>query len=726
MRQARTRGTILFQIVACVFWRKALNGGSSFLSPEVFFFRPRVFALRGLESHSEHDQVLFRCEILRNHLDARESRVPVCFREKAAWSWPGMGVRWARILIFKQGRRFESAQKCGMNQTKLKTMKAKQSIIGRLTMGCVFTCCFAISIQTNARVYDPALKQKGAGIFFNTNQNQSYAVFQVNGFDPSGFYFVTSKTNLEPGVAPIWNTYALEGYLQAPAATNLLCRYGIPLNRATANFFRIAAFDGTYNGLFAPSSSIVYPTNGQVVNLVSNHYFQAKGDADDAQAICQITLSFDGQVVAKREADYPGDALNYKFSSYFLPSGEHTLFQTVHNFGSDGVPTNDLHIDRLTTDSDPVTFTVSNNFAYVSPSPISMEGDGYSLTIETPWTNRLLTAQVINSFSNVIQVLTNYSGDDGIVSFAWDGNDANSEIYTNDWIGFKLVAPSQNFQGPSGTIPQLNLYRSKPTFPGKISFAHQNIGLINNQARTMLGEAHTAADFWANQNFPAMRPFYRDEPRRVPDSLSTDQWLNDLLSVREVWVVCHTAWSYGFPYSMPGGMPFTTGDKTSRQGLFGDGNQLVSVRQISDKLKNLFDYQIYSSETGEIPHAFSDENDNLWARFSFKHIMSSVYLDSCYSALTSLPMAFGFIPYIYYGANVNASFFGWTIDEQYESGIFSPYQVHFSTTFNAAYILDPTISVGMGDAASGAGVLYGISPQKYAVFGNPQHPYAKP
>lgn len=178
---------------------------------------------------------------------------------------------------------------------------------------------------------------------------------------------------------------------------------------------------------------------------------------------------------------------------------------------------------------------------------------------------------------------------------------------------------------------------------------------------------------------------------------------------------------------MPGGKPFIDGNNTDRQGLFGDGNQLVSVKQISEKLKNIFDYKIYDYYQGhrEIPIFYDEDTDGLFARFSFKHIMSSVYLDSCYSALTSLPMAFGIIPELAYGSALNASLFGWTIDEEYESGIFSYQQVHFSRVFNAAYILDPTIGVGMKAAADGAAAQYGIPERKYAVFGNPQHPYAK-
>jgi hypothetical protein len=608
-------------------------------------------------------------------------------------------------------------------------MKTINANLGQIIAACILACC----LTSNARNYDPSLKQQGVGTFFNSGQNQTYAIFQVNGFQPSGYYFVTSNTNLLSGDFAAWNTHTLEGYLQAPANTNTLCRYGIPLDNSTAKFFRLANFDGTYDGLYAPSSSVVYPTNNQVIDLRTNHYFQARGDADDAQGVMQITLALDGQLAGDREADFPGDPLSYKFNSYFMPSGEHTLIQTVYNFGESGVPTDDLHIDRLSTDSDPVTFTVTNNFAYVSPSPISMEGDGYALTIETPWTNRVLLANVIDSNTNVIQVLTNASGDDGIVSFAWDGNDGNGDTYTNETITFKLLPPPANpslvhpnFQGPGGTIPQLTFYRSKPPFPGKISLAYQNIGIVNNLARTMLGDAHTAADFWANQNFSDMRPYYRDEPRHVYDNLTVEQWLEDLLQVREVWEVSHTAWGYSFPYTIPG-KPFTSGSKTGRQGLFGDGNQFVSVRQISDKLKNLFDYNIYDYYQGprEIPMFYDEDTSGLWARFSFKHIMSSTYLDSCYSALTSLPMAFGIIPQLTYGADFNASLFGWTIDEEYESSLFAPAQVHFSNTFNAAYILDPTINLGMKAAADGAAGLNGINAKYYAVFGNPQHPYAK-
>jgi hypothetical protein len=610
-------------------------------------------------------------------------------------------------------------------------MKTTRKVLGRLLVGSVLACGLIVCSQSNARIFDPALKQKGAGLFFNASQNQIYARYQITGFEPDGYYFVTSKTNLLPGDAPVWNTYTLEGYLHAPNATNLLCRYGIPLDNSEAKFFRLANFDGTYEGLFAPSSAIIYPTNSQVIDLRTSHYFQAKGEADDAQGICQITLSLDGQMAVERAADFPGDALNYKFNSYFLPSGEHTLMQTVHNFGESGVPTNDLHIDRLTTDSQPVTFMVSNNFAYVSPSPISLEGDGYSLTIETPWTNRLLTASVMDSNNIVAQVLTNYSGDDGLVSFAWDGTDNNGNAYTNETVTFRLNSPtsqkpSSNFQGPAGTIPQLTIYRSKPPIPGKISLAYQNIGLVNAQARTMLEEAHAVAALWGSQSFPDMKPIYQDEPRRIPDFLSLNQWLDDLVNVREVWAVCHTAWGYQWPYTSPSGRPFTSGNLIDNQGLFGDDSGAVSVRQISAKLKNIFDYEIknyYGHQ--EVPSFYEEKPTGLWSAFYFKHIMSSVYLDSCYSALTSLPMAFGIIPRITYGADFNASFFGWTINEEYESSILSPWTVHFSTTFNAAYLYDPTISVGMKDAAVGAGTLYGISAKKYAVFGNPQHPYLK-
>lgn len=243
----------------------------------------------------------------------------------------------------------------------------------------------------------------------------------------------------------------------------------------------------------------------------------------------------------------------------------------------------------------------------------------------------------------------------------------------------------------------------------------------------MLEDAHTAADFWASQNFPDMRPYYRDGPRRVPDELTTDAWLNDLTNVWEVWEVSHTSWGYSFPYELPGGKPFKEGDKTDRQGLFGDGNQLVSVRQISQTLKNYFDYNIYDCYQGprEIPLFYDEDTSGLWATFSFGHIMSSVYLDSCYSALTSVPMAFGFIPQVIYGNQFNCSLFGWTIDEQYESSIFSYKQVHFSVSFNAAYILDPTLNLGMKAAADGAADQYGIPYGTYAVFGNPQHPYAR-
>ena len=614
-------------------------------------------------------------------------------------------------------------------------MKTASKTIGRLIVGCVLTCCLIFCSESNARNYDPSLKQQGEGTFFDSGQNQTYALYRINGFQPSGFYFVTSKTNLLPGDSPVWNTYTLEGYLQAPSDTNTLCRYGIPLDDSMAKFFRLASFDGTAQGLYAPSSSIVSPTNGEVVDLRTNHTFQAKGDADDAQGVCQITMTLDGQLATTREADYPGDALSYKFNSYFMPSGEHTIMQTSHNFGEVGVPSDDLHIDRLATDSEVVTFTVTNDFAYVSPNPISMEGDGYSLTIETTWTNRLLTANVLDPSNNVVQVLTNYSGDDGMVSFAWDGTDAIGDAYTNETVTIKLVTPSQNFgaihpnfQGPGGGIPSLTVYRSKPPVPGKISLAYQNIGLVNNAARTMLTDARTAADFWANQNFPDMRPIYQeDPPPRVDDIISRDRWLDDLLTVREVWVVCHTAWGYNWPYVLPGGSPFTSGNQIDRQGLFGDGNQLISVRQIGAKLKNYFDYEIQNYYNGhqEVPTFYEETPSGLWASFYFQHIMSSVYLDSCYSALTSLPMAFGIIPKITYGADFNASFLGWTIDEEYQSSLFAPRQVDFSNTFNAAYILDPTINLGMKAAADATAAQFGISVRKYAVYGNPQHPYAR-
>lgn len=595
----------------------------------------------------------------------------------------------------------------------------------------------SLSNLLSARVYDPLLRQEGSGTFFDSNENQTYALYKITGFETNGFYFVVSKTNLLQTDVPVWNTHFLEGYLQAPNDLNALFSYGIPLDDSAAKFFWLGKFDGTYAGLFAPSSSILYPTNAQVTDLTTNHYLMAGTAADDNQGISQIILTLDGQLAADRQADFPGDPLSYKFNSYFLPSGEHTLVQTVYNFGETGAPASgedDLHINRLSTDSQPVTFVVSNNFAYINPSPISMEGDGYTVTIETPWANTLLTANVIDSSSNIIQVLSNYSGADRIVSFAWDGNDGNGASYTNETIGFKLVYPGQNSpiqpsfaQGPGGTIPKLTLYRSKPPHPGKISFAYQNLGLINASARSMLEDAHEAADFWANQNFPDMRPFYQDEPRRVEDMLPRDQWLNDLTNCWEVWEVSHTSWGYKFPYQMPGGKPFIDGNNTDRQGLFGDGNQLVSVKQISEKLKNIFDYKIYDYYQGhrEIPIFYDEDTDGLFARFSFKHIMSSVYLDSCYSALTSLPMAFGIIPELAYGSALNASLFGWTIDEEYESGIFSYQQVHFSRVFNAAYILDPTIGVGMKAAADGAAAQYGIPERKYAVFGNPQHPYAK-
>ena len=589
----------------------------------------------------------------------------------------------------------------------------------------------------SSRVFDSTLTQEGVGTFFNTNNNQTYATYRIKGFQTGGYYFVTSKTNLPLGNFPLWNTHTLEGYLVAPNDVNATCSYSIRLDGSDAKFFWLANFDGTYGGLFAPTSSIVSPADSDVVDLRTNHFFYAKTAADDAQGISQILLTFDGQLAADREADFPGDPSSFKFNSYFLPSGEHTLVQKVFNFGENGAPKtfdDDLLIDRLSTDSQTVTFTVTNNFAYINPNPISMEGSGSSLTIETPWTNALLTLNVMDSNSNIIQVLTNFSGDDRIVSFAWDGTDGNGNVYTNDTVTFKLNPTNQSSfqpffqgQGPGGTIPQLTFYRAKPPVVGKISFAYQNLGIINQSAQDMLTDAHNAADFWGTQNFRDMKPLYRDGPQRVDDQLPRDQWLNDLLNVGEVWEVSHTAWGYSYPYDMPGGQPFITGNKTDRQGLFGDGNQFVSVRQISDKLKNLFDYRIYDYYQGprEIPIFYDEDTSGLWARFSFKHTMSSVYVDSCYSALTSLPMAFGIVPLLTYGTDFNASFFGWTIDEAYESSLFAPQQVHFSRVFNAAYILDPTLSLGMAEAAAGAGNQYGISANKYAVFGNPHHPYAR-
>ena len=170
-------------------------------------------------------------------------------------------------------------------------MKATNTIIGSLIVGCVLACCFSL----HARIYDSSLIQQGAGTFFNSGQNQTYAVYQILGFQPSGFYFVTSKTNIVPGVSPVWNTYTLEGYLQAPANPNSSCKYGIPLDNSNTKFFRTASFDGTAQGLYAPSSAILVPTNGQVLNGTTNQFFEVKTEADDAQAVCQIVMILDGQ-----------------------------------------------------------------------------------------------------------------------------------------------------------------------------------------------------------------------------------------------------------------------------------------------------------------------------------------------------------------------------------------------------------------------------------------------
>lgn len=222
----------------------------------------------------------------------------------------------------------------------------------------------------------------------------------------------------------------------------------------------------------------------------------------------------------------------------------------------------------------------------------------------------------------------------------------------------------------------------------------------------------------------------RDTPPRVPDEITAQQWLNDLNNVGEVWVTCHTEWGYKYPYSMGDGprKPFVDGDLIDRQGLFGGSPDFVSVKAISSKLTNFWNYKIHDYYTGhrEVQtFYYEDDFDRLWSVFSFSHPMSSVYLDSCYSGITSLPMAFGIIPGITYGSSYKSSCFGWAIAEEFESGYFSPLQVKFTKAFSAAYMLDSTVTLGMGQVARLLTSQCKLTAEDYRVLGNPQHPYAR-
>lgn len=321
-------------------------------------------------------------------------------------------------------------------------MKALDTIIGRLIVGCVFACCLTLNISSFAiEGLQVTLQSSNVVLHWPSTEGENYIVqYRPALNSTSDWTTITSALPADSGTNLtffIHTNAAQFGWSNGntngsgsidPSNTNGVSS-GTNNSASGFGFYRVVK-----DGVRLLDSSLLVLTNGMLSNSVNIAFEAGYADGSGTNVfgiLNSATLMVDGTEFPGSGGvlDSPTNTSPWRFSmdTAYLENGDHTLQVEVVWFDPNAMDENHIYPTRY---SDSITITVSNQIYYPQWEEQVGEAGISAYFLKTTCTNADWQIDIYDVSNRLAQTLSGHT-DDGIIEAYWNMVDTNGIGRTN-------------------------------------------------------------------------------------------------------------------------------------------------------------------------------------------------------------------------------------------------------------------------------------------------------